>query len=41
MTETLGAIVSGVVLVLFSMIGGGIAYALIKDCVKRRMSGNE
>jgi hypothetical protein len=41
MNETLGAIVAGIVLVLLSMISGGIIYALIRERAKRNISGNE
>ena len=37
MTEAASAIISGIALVLFSMIGGGIAYVLAKDFVKRNL----
>lgn len=40
MAEAMSAIVSGIVLVALSMIGGGIAYALVKDCIKNRFTGN-
>lgn len=41
MTEAMSAIVSGLALVLLSLIGGGIAYALAKDFIKNRISGND
>lgn len=41
MTEAMNAIVSGFAVVLLSMIGGSIAYCLIKDCVQNRISGND
>jgi hypothetical protein len=40
MTEAVSAVVSGIALVLLSMIGGGIIYALVKDCIKNRFTGN-
>lgn len=40
MAEAMSAIVSGIVLVALSMIGGGIAYALVKDCIKNQFTGN-
>lgn len=40
MAEAMSAIVSGIALVALSMIGGGIAYALVKDCIKNRFTGN-
>jgi hypothetical protein len=41
MNETLGAIVAGIALVLLSMICGCIIYALVRERVKRNISGNE
>lgn len=40
MADAMSAVMSGIALVLLSMIGGGIIYALIKDCIKNRCSGN-
>ncbi len=40
MAEALSAVASGIALVVLSMIGGGIAYALVKDCIKNRFTGN-
>ena len=41
MIETLSAVVSGIVLVLLSMVGGGIIYVLVKDYVKRDLRNKE
>ncbi len=41
MTETLSAVVSGIVLVLLSMVGGGIIYIVAKDYVKRNLRKKE
>jgi uncharacterized membrane-anchored protein len=41
MTETLSAVVSGIVLVLLSMVGGGITYVVAKDYVKRNLRNKE
>ena len=35
MINTLGAIISGLVLVLASMFAGGIIYVVVRDAVKR------
>ena len=35
MINTLGAIISGLVLVLASMFAGGIIYVVVRDIVKR------
>ena len=35
MINTLGAIISGLVLVLASMFAGGIIYVVVRDVVKR------
>lgn len=35
MINTLGAIISGLVLVLASMFAGGILYVVVRDAVKR------
>jgi hypothetical protein len=35
MTDTLGAIASGLVLVLASMLAGGVIYIVIKDAIRR------
>ena len=37
MTEAIEAILSGIVLVFFSMIAGAIIYLLVKDYIKRNM----
>jgi len=37
MINTLGAIVSGLVLVLASMFAGGIIYVVVRDAVKRNI----
>ena len=37
MIDTLGAITSGLVLVLASMLAGGLIYIVIKDVIKRSM----
>lgn len=41
MTETLSAVISGIVLVLLSMVGGGIIYIVAKDYVKRNLRKKE
>jgi hypothetical protein len=41
MVETLGAVVSGIVLVVLSMVGGGIIYLVAKDYVKRNLRNKE
>ena len=41
MIETLSAVVAGIVLVLLSMVGGGIIYVLVKDYVKRDLRNKE
>jgi len=35
MINTLGAIISGLVLVLASMVAGGIIYVVVREAVKR------
>lgn len=37
MINTLGAIISGLVLVLASMFSGGIIYVVVRDAVKRNI----
>ncbi len=37
MTEVIGAIVSGLVLVLVSMFVGGIIYVVVSDSIKRNI----
>lgn len=37
MTEAVSAIIYGIALVLFSMIGGGIIFVLAKDYVKHNL----
>ena len=41
MTEAISALFYGILLVLFSMIGGGIAYFLLRDFVKRHMRNRD
>jgi len=41
MTETVSAVVSGIVLVLLPMVGGGIIYVVAKDYVKRNLRNKE
>ena len=41
MTETVSAVVSGICLVLLSMVGGGIIYVLAKDYVNRNLRNKE
>jgi len=41
MTEAASAIISGVALVVFSMIGGGMIFVLAKDYVKRNLRNKE
>ena len=38
MINTLGAIISGLVLVLASMFAGGIIYVVVRDAVKRNIN---
>jgi hypothetical protein len=40
MAEAVSAVASGIALVVLSMIGGGIAYAMVKDWFKNRFTGN-
>ncbi|MBV6391280.1 MAG: hypothetical protein KPEEDBHJ_00488 [Anaerolineales bacterium] len=37
MFDAISAVLSGVLLVLLSMLGGGIIYFLLRDCVKRHI----
>jgi len=37
MIDTLGAITSGLVLVLASMFAGGIIYVVVRDAIKRNI----
>lgn len=37
MIEALGAVLSAILLVLLSMVGGGILYVIVKDFVKRNI----
>ena len=41
MRETLSAIVSGILLVLLSMIAGGIIYVLVKNFIERNLQNKE
>lgn len=41
MPEAVSAIISGIALVSFSMIGGGIIFVLAKDYVKRNLRNKE
>jgi hypothetical protein len=41
MTETVSAVVSGIGLVVLSMVGGGIIYVLAKDFVNRNLRNKE
>jgi len=41
MTDTLGAIVSGIVLVLASMFAGGIVYVVARDAITRSLDRND
>ncbi len=41
MIETVSAVVSGLVLVVLSMVGGGIIYLVAKDYVKRNLRNKE
>jgi hypothetical protein len=37
MVDSLGAIAAGIVLVLGSMVAGGVIYVVIRDAVKRNI----
>ena len=37
MFDAISAVLSGVLLVFLSMLGGGIIYFLLRDCVKRHI----
>lgn len=41
MHETLSAVVSGILIVLLSLIAGGIIYVLAKDFIERKMRKKE
>jgi hypothetical protein len=41
MSEMLGAVMSGIGLVLLSLIGGGIVYLLVRDFVKRSLGNKD
>ncbi len=41
MTEAFSAVVSGIVLVLLSMVGGGILYVVARDYVKRNLQNKD
>ncbi len=41
MVESVGAIISGILLVLASMIAGGIIYVVARDAIKRSIGRND
>ena len=41
MLDTLSALLSGILLVFLSMLGGGIVYFLLRDFVKRHIRNKD
>ncbi len=41
MNETLGAILSGLALVLLPLLGGAIIYAVVRERIKHKISDTE